>query len=51
MLEALEVAAADHTGQMKKTQKAPKILAFKTLPSEGFRLGAPLLQGEGDPTG
>lgn len=40
MLEILEVATADHTGQLKKRQKAPKRLVFNLLPLTGFHLAA-----------
>lgn len=51
MLETSEAAAADHAGQLKKRQKAPKRLVFNLLPLTGFHLAAPLLQGKGDTTG
>lgn len=51
MLETSELAAADHTGQLKKRRKVPKRLVFNLLPLARFHLAAPLLQGKGDPTG
>lgn len=50
MLETSKVAAADHTGQLKKRQKAPERLSFNLLPLTGFQLAASLLQGKGDST-
>lgn len=51
MLETSKAAAADHTGQLNKRQKSPKILVFILLPSMGFDPAASLLQGKGDLTG